>query len=73
MKKVKNAVSWTYIISDFNGEEVVGTFYERELQKTSQKQFRIGKVIKIKDDILCIKMEGYDNSFNCQINMKDIV
>ena len=29
--KVKNTVSWTYIISDLNGEEIVGTFYKREL------------------------------------------
>ena len=29
--KVKNTVPWTYIISDLNGEEIVGTFYKREL------------------------------------------
>ena len=26
IKKVKNAVPWTYIISDFNWEEIAGTF-----------------------------------------------
>ena len=30
IKKVKNTVPWTYVISDLNGEEIVGTFYERE-------------------------------------------
>ena len=36
-KKVKNTVPWTYVINDLNGEEIVGTFYEKELQKTSQE------------------------------------
>ena len=33
-KKVKNTVPWTYVINDLNGEEIMGTFYEKELQKT---------------------------------------
>ena len=33
IKKVKNTVPWIYVISDLNGEEIVGTFYEKELQK----------------------------------------
>ena len=37
IKKVKNTVPWTYIISDLNGEKIVGTFYEKELQKTNEK------------------------------------
>ena len=36
----------TYKIADLNGEEIKGTFYEPELQKTSQEIFRIEKVIK---------------------------
>ena len=54
IKKVKNTVPWTYIISDLNGEEIVGTFYEKELQKTNQKEFRIEKVIKRTSDIYYI-------------------
>ena len=46
VKKVKNTVPWTYVINDFNGEEMNGTFYEKELQKTNQHEFRIEKVIK---------------------------
>ena len=30
IKKVKNVMSWTYAISDLNGEKIVGTFYEKE-------------------------------------------
>ena len=43
VKKLKSTVPWTYVISDLNGEEIVGSFYEKELQKTNQKKFRIEK------------------------------
>ena len=48
IKKIKNAVPWTYVIDDLNGEEVTGTFYEKELQKIDQQEFIIEKVIKKK-------------------------
>ena len=35
IKKVKNTVPWIYVISDFKGEEIIETFYEKELQKTN--------------------------------------
>ena len=41
IKKVKNTVSWTCVINDLNGEEIIGTFYEKELQKTNQQEFKI--------------------------------
>ena len=71
--KIKNSVPWTYIINDLNGEEIVETFYEKKLQKTNQKQFGIEKVLKKKGDNLYVKWKGYDNSFNCWINKKDLV
>ena len=39
-----------HVISDFTGEEIVGTFYGKELQKTNQKEFRVEEVIKRKSD-----------------------
>ena len=48
VKKVKNTIPWTYVINDLNGEEIIGTFYGKELQKTNQKEFRIQKVLKKK-------------------------
>ena len=48
--KIKSTVPWTYVISDLNGEEITGSFYEKELQKTSQREFRIEKVLKRKGD-----------------------
>ena len=73
IKEVKNTVPWTYVINDLNGEEIIGTFYEKELQKTNQKEFRIEKVIKRKGDKLYVKWKGYDNSFNSWIDKKDLV
>ena len=73
IKKVKNTVPWTYVINDVNGEEIVGTFYKNELQKTNQKEFRIEKVIKRKGDKLYVKWKGYNNSFNSWINKKDSI
>ena len=35
VSKIKNTVPWTYVINDLNGEETIGTFYEKELQKTN--------------------------------------
>ena len=58
IKKAKNTVPWTYVISDLNGEEIVGTFYEKKLQKTNEKVFRDKKVIKIKCDKLYVKWKA---------------
>ena len=60
ISKIKNTVPWTYAINDLNGEEIIGTFYEKELQKTNQQEFRIEKVIKKKGDKLYVKWKGYD-------------
>ena len=73
ISKIKNTVPWAYVINDLNGEEIIGTFYENELQGTSQKEFRIEKVLKKKGDKLYVKWKGYDNSFNSWIDKKDIV
>ena len=63
VNKVQNIVIWTYLINDLNGEEIKGSSYEKELQKTGQKEFRIEKVIKKKGNKLCVKWKGYDNFF----------
>ena len=73
VNKIKNTVPWTYTISDLNGEQIIGSFYEKELEKPNQKEFRIEKVLKRKGDQLHVKWKGYNNSFNSWINNKDIV
>ena len=61
------------VINDLNGEEIKGTFYEEELQKTNQEEFNIEKVIKRKGDKTYVKWKGYDNSFNSWIDKKDLI
>ena len=60
------------MISDLNGEPITGSFYEKELQKTSQEKFRIERVFKRKGDKLYVKWNGYDNSFNSWTDKKDL-
>ena len=73
VSKVKNTVPWTYVVSDLSGEEITGSIYEKEWQKSSQKTFRIEKVLKRKDDKLHVKWKGYDNLFNSWIDKKDLI
>ena len=64
IKKFKNTVPWTSTINELNGNEIIGTFYEKELQKTNQQEFRTEKIIKKEGDKLYVKWKGYDSSFN---------
>ena len=73
IKEVKSTVPYTYIINYLNGEQMIGTFYEKELQKANQEEFRIEKGIKKKGNKLYVKWKGYDNSFNSWIDQKDLV
>ena len=59
IKEIKNTVPWTYVINDLNGEKIIGTFYEKELQKIDQQEFRTEKVIKKKGNKLYVKWKGY--------------
>ena len=73
IKEIKNTVPWTYVVNDLNGEEIIGTFYEKELQKINQQEFRTEKVIKKKGNKLYVKRKGHDSSFNSWIDKKDLV
>ena len=55
VSKIENTAPWTYVVNDLNGEEIIETLHEKELQKSSQKEFRIEKVIKRKGDKLYVK------------------
>ena len=73
IKKIENTVPSTHVINDLNGEEIIGTFYEKELQKIDQREFRIEKVIKKKGNKLYFQWKGYDNSFNSWSDKKDLI
>ena len=54
IKKCKNIVLWTYVVNILNGENIAWTFYKKELQKTNQREHRVEKAIKRKDDKLYV-------------------
>ena len=58
----------TYKITDYNGEEIQGSFYEQELQMTKQDIFRIEKIIRQQENKSLVKWLGYNDSFNSWVD-----
>ena len=73
INKLKNTVTWTYLIRYLDGENIIGTFNIKELQKAYPKEFRKEIVIKREGNKLYVEWKGYDNLFNSWIDEKDIV
>ena len=67
VSKIKNTVPWTYVISDLKGEPIASSFYEKELQKTSQEKFRIEKVIQKK--VINCTLNGKDMTFHLIVGL----
>ena len=63
VRKTKDTVPWTYVISDLNGEKIAGSIYEKELQKISQE----------KGNKLYVKWKGYSNSLKSWVDKKDLM
>jgi len=64
VSKIQRTNPVTYKITDYNGEEIQGTFYEQEFQKTSQEVYRIEKIMKKGKTRSLVKWRGYLESFN---------
>ena len=62
----------TYRITDSDGKEIQGTFYEAELQKTTQNVYRIKKVIRKRGKKVLVKWMGYPESQNSWVNTSDL-
>jgi hypothetical protein len=73
VSKVQMSTPVTYKITDLNGEEIQGTFYGQELQKTSQEIFRIEKVIRRRGNKSLVKWLGYPETFNSWVENKELV
>ena len=70
---LKFTIPVTYKITDYNGEEIQGSFYEQELQKTKQEIFRIEKIIRQQGNKSLVKWLGYNDSFNSWVDNKTVV
>ena len=60
IKKIKDIVPWTYIISDLNGEGIVGTFYENNCIKQIKKSLEL-------------KKQSREKVIKCMLNGNDII
>lgn len=66
--KVLYTTPITYVLKDYNDDQVVGKFYEEELQKVKYPEvYLIEKVLRRKDDKIFVKWMGFDNSHNSWI------
>ena len=63
-----------YKVVDLLGEEIEGSFYEKELQKAKQQTFRTEKVIRQdnKKKKALVEWKGYSNKFNSWVSFKDL-
>ena len=73
IKEIRDTNPITYKLSDLQGEEIKGTFYEPELQKTEQQIYRIEKIIKKEKIKSLVKWKGYSDKFNSWVNNKDLI
>ena len=73
IKEIRETNPITYKLEDLQGEEIKGTFYEPELQKTEQQIFRIEKIIKKEKGKSLVKWKGYSDKFNSWVDNKDLI
>jgi len=73
VSKIQRTNPATYKRTDYNGEETQGTFYEQELQKTSQEVFRIEKIVKKGKTRSLVKWRGYPEYFNSWVDNKELI
>ena len=73
IKEIRETNPITYKLEDLQGEEIKGTFYEPELQKTKQQIYRIEKVIEKEKGRSFVKWKGYPEKFNSWVDNKDLI
>ena len=52
---------------------IQSTFYEQELQKTTQDVYRTEKVIKSKGNKVLVKWRGYPEEFNSWVDKNELI
>ena len=71
--KIQLTIPVTYKITDYNGEEIQGSFYKQELQKTKQDISRIETNIRQQVNKSLVKWLRYNDSFNSWVENKTVV
>ena len=75
ISEIKETQPPTYVIQSDRGEEIKGTFYEQELQKSKVDSFRIEKILRWKTfngkRFARVKWLGYDSSYNSWVPESD--
>ena len=74
--KINHSNPITYVLKDYLGNELNGTFYKEELQKTDLEEYRIQKILKERifngRKQYWAKFMGYTDEFNDWVNAEDI-
>lgn len=74
VRKILSTDPVTYVLEDFNGEDIAGSFYEEELQMVKDPDiFLIEKIIRRKKDKVFVKWLGFDEKFNSWIHKNDVI
>jgi hypothetical protein len=76
IQKVQKTIPATYKLKNLLGEEIEGSFYQQELQKSQQEVYRIEKVIRKKKingvEHGLVKWSGYNEKHNQWIPIKEL-
>ena len=73
IKKIRDTNPITYIIEDLKKEEIEGTFYEPELQKTEYQLYKIEKVLEKNNGKSLVKWKDYSDEYNSWVDNKHII
>ena len=72
IKEIRETDPITYKLEDLEGEEIKGSFYAEELQKSKEQIYKIEKIIKKKNGKSYVKWKGYSDKFNSWVDDKNI-
>lgn len=75
ISKVQHTQPPTYLLRDWNGDDLKGSFYAQELQRVLKTDniYRIEKIIKEEKNRVLVKWLGYPDSFNSWVSRKNLL
>jgi Chromo (CHRromatin Organisation MOdifier) domain len=74
--QIQKTIPVTYKLKDLLGDEIKGSFYNEELQKSTQEVYRVEKVIRKKKingvEHALVKWSGYNEKHNSWLSVKEL-